>query len=715
MVPYAQRLRWYKRRLQAMPAGEMRSRVGRTARHRWDDLSWRLSANLWQGAWCPPTDFVTESAPAVPLGFLTADRGALLRDTAPEEAAGLVAAADAAIAGRIRFFGYPEVQLPTPVDYAYDPHADVRWPGRHGKQIDYRHIGRGDPKWIWELNRCQQLPLLIQAWLVTGDDSYARSAVRQTLQWGEQNPPGRGIPWANGYEAGVRAISLSVTYDALRGSDLLDAAQRRRVLEMLWQHGRWIQRDPSTHSSANNHRLGELVGSVAICALAPELRDAERWYSRVLPELAEQATAQILPDGMGAELAFAYHLYVVDLLLVSAAILDAVERPVPPEVLHALARSGDAIWAQVGEDEPSPTYGDRDDAVAIRLSSSEQRDARDVAAGIACRLDHPRARLAARWPDWTSWWMFEGSGQRRIESTRPAAPPESVYLPDGGLVLLRRGPARVTVDVGPLGFLSLAAHGHADALAVTVVRDGEELVTDPGVGSYFRDPEAREAFRGTTFHATVEVDDEPQSEPGGAFLWTRHAGVTVGRVDLEEAVVFAEHDGYQALPDPVRHQRAVKVLDSGEVLVCDLLGATGAHRYAQHWPLPPALAAQAAGDSGEPYHAAVAATAGQDLRMGLSLASSHPGRLRLARGERDPMRGWWSARLESMEPAWLCSWLVEGAGTVALAALIIPGAIPASPLRVAREGAAVLVTDGEADEERVHRVDFDRRLVEVVR
>src|SRR5665213_2139403 len=217
------------------------------------------------------------------------------------------------LAGRIRYFGYPEVQLNTPIDFTLDPHTGARWPAVHGKRTDYRHAAVGDPKWIWELNRCQFLTLLIEAWCLSGQDPYARGAIDIGLRWAEQNPVGRGIAWANGYEPGLRAISLALMVDALRGSGLVTEAEERQYLEMLWQHARWIRRDPSTHSSANNHRMGELVGLIAICLLAPELRAASRWLSEAFADWANQATRQILPDGVGAEMAFTYHLHVVDL------------------------------------------------------------------------------------------------------------------------------------------------------------------------------------------------------------------------------------------------------------------------------------------------------------------------------------------------------------------------------------------------------------------
>ena len=81
-----------------------------------------------------------------------------------------------------------------------------------------------------------------------------------------------------------------------------------------------------------------------------------------------------------------------------------------------------------------------------------------------------------------------------------------MVLRDAGLVVLRRGGTRVTIDAGPLGYGALAAHGHADALQVTIADGDGELVVDPGVGSYYRQPPLREAFRGTGFHPTVLVD-----------------------------------------------------------------------------------------------------------------------------------------------------------------------------------------------------------------
>uniref|UniRef100_UPI000AB1A115 heparinase II/III family protein n=1 Tax=Nocardia jejuensis TaxID=328049 RepID=UPI000AB1A115 len=173
----------------------------------------------------------------------------------------------------------------------------------------------------------------------------------------------------------------------------------------------------------------------------------------------------------------------------------------------------------------------------------------------------------------------------------------SGYAPDGGLVVLRENGRRVTMDVGPLGYLSIAAHGHADALAVTLAVDGSELICDPGTASYYGHPNRRAAHRSTRAHATVTVDGLDQSVMGGPFIWSEHARVRVRAVDLDRGVVDAEHDGYRRLADPVAHRRwLIAPPDEDLVLVVDMLAGTGIHSAQVSWPLHPALQVRPIGD-----------------------------------------------------------------------------------------------------------------------
>jgi uncharacterized heparinase superfamily protein len=660
-----ERLRWYQRRLRAMSAGEAAARSERALVELTDGVLFAAAPRLWRARWEPARERLLTTPPVRrPIGFMVPDRGPELRARFPDAAEALLERAERTLARRVKFFGYPEVTL-NGIPDDVDPFTRRRWPNRHAKRIDYRRSEVGDPKWIWELHRCQDLSVLAAAWLADGDDRHGRAATERLLAWIRAHPPGRGMPWSSGFEAAMRAIALVLTVDALRGSTLLDDDDLESALVSLWQHGRWITRDPSTGSSANNHRIGELVGLVLIGSLAPELRAAPHWVSLGLEGLAREAALQIRPDGTSAEQAFSYHLFVADLLLLSVAVLDATGHSVPEEVTAAIVRSGDALWAQLGEHEPTPTYGDTDDGRAFVLDAAKLRDPRGVASCIAARFRHPAAKRMSEGLHPSALWLFGPEGAERFDQTDPAPAPGSVTLPNGGLTILRHARRRVIFDHGPHGYRALAAHGHADALRVDVSLAENELVVDPGVGSYFARPPFRSAFRGTGLHATVSVDERDSSESGGPFLWTRHARTRVLALDLERGFVVAEHDGYARLDDPVTHRRAVIALADGSLLVVDRLEAKGVHRYSQRWPLHPSLELEACSPE-----RIVARRDGAGVLVGVSLREEAS--VTATRGQVEPPLGWWSERLESVVPSWLVSVDAEACGPFEIVTIVVP-------------------------------------------
>jgi hypothetical protein len=111
----------------------------------------------------------------------------------------------------------------------------------------------------------------------------------------------------------------------------------------------------------------------------------------------------------------------------------------------------------------------------------------------------------------------------------------------------------IGVDHAPLGFGHIAAHGHADALSFQMMVDGQMVFTDPGTYIYHSDLPARNAFRKTVNHNTVELGGRDQSEMLGAFMWGRKAKGKceswTQENDLETLVI--SHDGYK----PVIHTR----------------------------------------------------------------------------------------------------------------------------------------------------------------
>ena len=708
------RLGWYVRRLSSMTPHEVAwraTRAGRNAlpktfafsvasRDRLDDVDWETVLQAFR-------DCVDR-----PL-LLDRSRAQDIARSHPEDVAALVKAAEGVVAGRVAYFGYPEACLSTPVDWHHDPVADVRWPQVPTGNIDHR-TAPGDAKWIWELNRLQHLPWLAQAWLFTGREHFAELALDQLDSWMDQNPVGVGIAWQGAFEAGIRSISIATALQGLRDSSALTAPRFERIVRMLAASADRCWRERSRFSSANNHLVGELAGLAAIAMLAPELRLAPRWEERAIRALCAEASRQILPDGAGAEQAVGYQIFTAELLLVVAAQLRSRGDEPPSPMIEAIDRSADYLAALVGQNDPAPRYGDDDEGFALRLGPEPLRTVRDHLGMVGAFTGNGRARQAGSMSLSAAWVGAIPGSPAAVDDTatpNPATVAGDLFASSGGLVVLRSAGRRLTMDVGPVGYLSIAAHGHADALAVTMSVDGRELIGDPGTASYYGHPDWRAVHRGTRVHPTVTVDGVNQSVIGGPFLWTRQARVRTRSVDLRHGIVDAEHDGYRRLARPVTHRRwLIAPPDRRAVLVVDAIEGEGQHEMRASWPLHPSLDVRAV-RGGQ--------LVSRDGVPVLQVAYGAVSEVRSdeVRGDGDNHLGWWSDRLEARTPSWLLSGTCRGSVPLVMATVLLPITDPdgsfISDLGVELDNENIVASWSEGD--RRHRVVVDRSLSGIVR
>ncbi|GAB0104508.1 alginate lyase family protein [Nocardia sp. JMUB6875] len=689
------RLDWYLHRLRAMSGPEIIWRASRL-RHRALNrpVSWETARQSLFGRHEPDWAVLLERfrAGAERPVLLNRSRAEILAAQRPDEVAAVLAAAEQILEGKVRFFGYPLVGIGGSIDWNHDALSGIRWPSTNSERIDHR-TAAGDPKWIWELNRLQHLPWLAQAWLFTGEDRFAEAAFEHLDSWIEQQPPGTGIAWRGAFECGLRSISVALAVQGLCAAPGLTPERYARIVTLLGESARRCWAERSLFSSANNHLIGELTGLATVAILVPELPRAARWERDALAALIEHADRQLLPDGAGAEQAVAYQLFTVELLSIVYGLLAL--RGTPPQPLGAaLARSARYLALLVGDEDPQPRFGDDDGGFALRLGPEEVRTVREHLGIVDALIPAPEAARAATDTVTAAWWR----AALGTESTAAPEPPGSGYAADGGLVVLRAGRRRLTMDVGPLGYLSIAAHGHADALAVTLAADGTDLIGDPGTASYYGHPGWRAAHRGTRAHPTVSVDGADQSVKAGPFMWSTHARVRVRAVDTERGVVDAEHDGYLRLPDPVTHRRwLVAPPEHQSIVVVDLLSGKGMHTADVSWPLHPALDVQ------ESEHGHLV-TANGDALLSLTYAATVPVVTDSVRGDETTDLGWWSERLESREPAWLISARCSGSAPFAVVTVLGRGPDTVGDLRIEHSGGGI----------RAHWTDGDTRYTLVI-
>ncbi len=618
------RLAWYARRLAVMERGEIR--------HRLREHLARRRARRERRDW---SHFGMPGVRPQALRLFAPLFGAELPAPVAEQ---VRIAADTFRSGTLRLLNrnWPSSVLDSsgcidPAVWHLDPVSGARWPGaeRSAFEVDFRFEGgHGDVKYVAEANRLHFLAAPAIHARGTRDAGLAGAILGSVFSWMEANPPGRGVNWYSGIEAGYRLVSLAVIVATL--DPWIDAAAGERLASFVSAHGAWLARFPSLHSSANNHLVAEAMGLVLAARMLPEHPDASAWAANGRRHLEDRALALFHPDGVGAEQSPAYSAFTLEMLLIGFGVLG--EDAPGGQVRERLAEAARALSAFADDAGQVPLIGDDDQSrVLLAFGSEEPRYAASIAGAIAGFLHRFELAPAIRDPHWRAL-VF-------------ATPPSQPLPPDGtttfrqGGYTIRRGAiagrrVHLVFDHGPLGFGALAAHGHADALAVWLAIDGRPALVDAGTHLYHSEGENRRRFRVSAVHNTLTLDGASQSEPSGAFNWMpRRARATLDSVANGALLhVSASHDGY-AKRFGVTHHREIVETGAGFELTDRLTGMEPAGHAEIAFLFAPDLDLSVEGDR---------VVARRDNRPELTLVAPEGAEIAIVRADQTSGRGLYS-------------------------------------------------------------------------
>jgi hypothetical protein len=632
---------WFINRLRLMSAPEILWRAGQSV--------WRRAGRAGLGlATTPPAPETSQRG----ADFVALPHGV---DAAP-----IAAAADALLDGRWNVFALRDAPLGFPPRWNRDPKTGAVAPLAYGQGIDYRDEAIvGDIKYLWEPNRHLELVTLAQAWALGGDPRHAAGARVLLESWFEQCPYPKGVHWTSALELALRLVNWSVAWQLFGGLDAplfrgADGANfRARWLASIYRHAHFIRGHLSAHSSANNHLFGELLGLFLGGITWPFWPALREWRELARAGLEAEALRQNSADGVNLEQAIYYQHEVMDMMLLallaaraqggagfSAAFRERLERMA--EFVHALMDAGSHV----------PMLGDADDAQVLRLSHEDGFDPyRSLLASCALLFARGDFKHKAGRLDDKTRWLFGHEARSRWDALPARAAPPRLAFFEGGHYLLGADfdtprEVRIAIDCAPLGYLSIAAHGHADALAFTLSAGGRELLIDPGTYAYHTQRQWRDYFRGTLAHNTVRIDGVDQSVSGGNFMWLAKARARLVAHVPQAAPqrCVGEHDGYTRLDDPLTHRRELRYDTSlHRLTVIDHLEAKAQHAVEIAWHF--SEAAQVSLDDAE----RVLATDGP---VSLHLACETPGFApELHCGEEPPrILGWVSRRFDERTP-----------------------------------------------------------------
>lgn len=583
----------------------------------------------------------------------------------PADPAPYLAAADRILAGRFDVFALRDIELGFPPEWNRDPKTGTLAPVTFGKTLNYRDEAVvGDIKCLWEPNRHLVVADLAMAYRLSGDSKYAQGVQTLLESWWQQCPYPLGPNWSSALELGLRLVSWSHAWHLLGGVDsplfggAAGQAFLQRWLDSIYRHCHFIAGHLSRHSSANNHLFGELAGLHVAALTWPCWPDSAAWLAQTERELEEQALLQNGPDGVNREQAIYYQHTVADEMLLCVLAGRANGRPRSPAFLQRLESMLEWLAAMMNVAGEVPMIGDADDAQLANWDKSAYHNVYRslLASGAALFGRSDFKRKAGRFDDKSAWLLGEQGRQAYAALPDAAATTLPRAFPHGGYWIMGArldtpSEVRLIADAGPLGYLGIAAHGHTDALALSLSVAGQPVLIDPGTYAYHTQKQWRDYFRGTSAHNTVRVDGQDQSVSGGNFLWLRKARASclAWRDDAGGQFWSASHDGYLGLPDPVLHRREVSVTpDGGQIVVDDVLECQGTHEIELFWHLDPQCEVALDG--------AVLQVRGKQFGIAMQLPDAPGATLALVRGSERPVLGWISHRFDEKQAAPTLAW-----------------------------------------------------------
>src|SRR3989442_8358062 len=347
----------YIRRVSCIDWDELRTRTCQGAAKRGDRIRGRFGADLVEPVTC---DMKAEPGR---FFFSPSDVPQIIeamRRRFPDQARNIIGRAGRILEHRFDLLGFEGLFYGLEVDWHLDAVHGKRAPLKPWYKVrflDFTEVG--DHKVIWELSRHQWLLTLAKAYWLTGEEHFAKELVVAWYSWQKQNPYPIGVNWASSLEVAFRSLSWLWARYLLEDWRGLPERFLSDLLHALALNGRHIERYLSTYFAPNTHLLGEAVALFFIGVLCPEIGAADRWKQRGWQIIQEQASRQVLSDGLHFEQSTYYHVYALDLFLHAAVLASINDVPIPPEFDRTLEKMLDALCL-LGRAGIPPRLGDDD-------------------------------------------------------------------------------------------------------------------------------------------------------------------------------------------------------------------------------------------------------------------------------------------------------------------------------------------------------------------
>lgn len=427
----------------------------------------------------------------------------------------IIQIADNAIEGRFYCFNHWTADYGYPINWHRNPVTGYEWPNdKHWVNIEELSETAGDVKYVWEASRFTQVYYFVRAYVITGNEKYAKAFWSQIEHWINKNPYQLGINWKCGQEVSFRTFAWIFGLYAFLDSPYTTADRIFMLIKNIYLNAIRIEKniDFARKAVQNNHAISEAAGLFTVGVLFPFLKDSEKLLSKGKKYLEEEGLKQIYDDGSYIQHSNNYHRLMLQdyAWCYRLAELNGVE--FSEKLTNKLKLAIDFIY-QMQDDTTGmvPNYGNNDGALIFPLTSCDYLNYKPQLNTINYIINGKKLYEPGKHEEDLLW--FCGIDAINFEA-KPYIKRETKGFGNGGYYIIR--------GKDSFGMIRCTKYyhrpGQADMLHFDLWYKGINVLLD--IGSYSYNPEEgfKDYFGATKNHNTVTINDQNQIKRGPRFL-----------------------------------------------------------------------------------------------------------------------------------------------------------------------------------------------------
>lgn len=447
-----------------------------------------------------------------------------------------------------------------PIDWHIDFKTGARWNKLYYQEI--RGIKGSDIKVPWEISRCQHLLWLGEAYLLTGEERYAKEVIDEINWWIDDNPFMYSVNWRCAMDVAFRAVNWMYALNMITKYKDFDCSFTSKVAKSLWQHAFFIRNNLEQQIPySNNHYASDIVGLLYIGALFKNTIKGKRWFMFALKEYYSEVKMQVLKSGVHYERSVSYHRLMTELFSYPAYMLQRTGVKIPDDVLGRIKGMYEYVTAYTKPNGLAPLIADNDDGRFVPF----------------VRRDFLRHSYLNEKQSVENRFAAHGANNLFCTSTN-----NSHFYPDAGVGVLRKGNNYLYINHGGYSKhpqesdVIIGTHTHNDLLSFELCMNGRDVLVDAGTYMYTSYKKVRDEFRSTAKHNTIVVDGEEQNGFHAPFELNRN----VHKGGLKQVCEDVYEGGYTTIEGQMHHTRRF-VFKDGELIITDTIQKTGTGHVAK--------------------------------------------------------------------------------------------------------------------------------------